>query len=357
LAGNLTHGADAGARRSGLRRRSALALGAAAWLAACEQRLMTPTRAPPLHIPRLADGFAALASRALPGAFALGVMCLDTTELWCSDRAMRSPLGAAVALPVAAAALAQVDAGALALNQPIGFDADELSPPPSVIDARWPAPADKYAASVALSGLIELALAGDNTAIDALMKTTDGPGGVEAFLEAKNLPGLRVDRYRREALSDLFGLPPFRPAWKDAAAFDAARAAVAPAERLAALRAYARDPRDSATVPGALGLLASLSDQELLTPASTARLLRWMTGAPAGGFRAGLPAGVKLAQVSALASGDGVTTAAAAELAIGTWPNGTRYALVGFLTLGTLGDDARRALFADAAALAARAIG
>ena len=50
-------------------------------------------------------------------------------------------------------------------------------------------------------------------------------------------------------------------------------------------------------------------------------------------------------------------TAATAELAIATFPGGRRYALAAFLAGSTTTEAARSALFADAARLAAAAIG
>jgi hypothetical protein len=61
--------------------------------------------------------------------------------------------------------------------------------------------------------------------------------------------------------------------------------------------------------------------------------------------------------VSGAAARDQGVAPASASLAIATWPDGSRYALACFLVLATADDAARHALFADAAALAAKAIG
>src|SRR5579859_5363965 len=84
-----------------------------------------------LDFERLARGFAPLAARAAPGIFNLGVMTFDTLAVWCAEQSRRFPMGALVRAPVAAAALAEVDAGRLRLNDMITIRAIDLSPPPS----------------------------------------------------------------------------------------------------------------------------------------------------------------------------------------------------------------------------------
>lgn len=341
-----------------LDRRRTLALGAAAALTGCAPRIIAPAHTRRLDVGLLAHDFPALEARARPGALAMGVMNLADTQAWYWDTGRAFPLTGAVAAPVVAAALAQQDAGQTLLGGRIVFDDLDLSPPPSVIDQRWPDPPDDHSASIKLSGLATLALQqGDNTAIDVLMKQVGGPGAVNAFLSAKGVTGMRVDRYVRQLYSDLFAMPTFRAAWKDPAAFDAAREQVAPAQRQAAMDAFVVDPRDAATVPAALGFLAMLANGSLLSQAASAQLIAWMEGDPAGGFRSGLPAKARLARIAGATPTDLGFTAASAELAIATYPNGAQYALAAFLVGSTATDADRAALFADAAHLAHRASG
>ncbi|MEJ0064476.1 MAG: serine hydrolase [Caulobacteraceae bacterium] len=125
----------------------------------------------------------------------------------------------------------------------------------------------------------------DGTAIDVLMKQVGGPGAVSAFLEQKGVTGLRVDRYAREIGVELLGMPSFRPDWKDPAAFSAARDQVTARERQSAMNQFILDPRDSSTVPAALGFLGLLAGGQLISPPSLARLLGWMQDAPARPLR------------------------------------------------------------------------
>jgi beta-lactamase class A len=341
-----------------LNRRRLLALGAAASLAACDDhKLIAPTKAKPIDVQRLAHAFPALAERAKPGIFSLGVMSLANTQTWYWDTERAFPLAGAVAAPIAVAALAQVDDGKLVLTNRVAFNDLDLSPPNSLIDQRFTDPPDGRSATILLSGLATLALRqGDNTAMDILMKQAGGPGAVAAFLEQKGVTGLRVDRYLRQIDADLLAMPTFRAAWKDPPAFEAAVEATPAAQRQAAMDAFIVDPRDTSTVPAALGFLALLADGELISPRSTAQLLTWMDGPP-GRFRPGFAADVRMAHAGGATPTDLGFTAATTELAIATYPNGLQYAVAAFLTGSTATDAARRGLFADAARLVAGAIG
>jgi len=339
-------------------RRGALALAASAALAACQPKLTTPAKAGPMDTRKLDAEFPALAQRARPGAFALGVMNLATTATWYWNTDRAFPLSTAVALPIATAALAQIDARKLALGQRIAFNALDLSPPPSLISRAWPSPPDQHAGSMPVQDLITLALReGDDTAIDVLMKQLGGPGAVSAFLEQKGVTGLRVDRYEREIGVEFLGMPSFRPEWKDQAVFLAARDQVTARERQSAMNRFILDPRDASTVPAALGFLGLLASGQLISPASLNLLLRWMQDAPPGRFAAGLPRNVAVARATGETTADLGYTAATAELAIATFPGGRRYALAGFLVGSTGTWKARNALFSDAAKLVAAAIG
>src|SRR5476649_25501 len=140
-----------------LSRRGALALSASAALAACRRKLSTTPKAGPMDTKRLDAAFPALAQRARPGAFALGVMNLATTATWYWNTDRAFPLAGAAALPIAVAAMAQVEAGKLALGEQVAFTGLDLSPPPSLIDRSWPTPPERHSASIPAQSLITLA--------------------------------------------------------------------------------------------------------------------------------------------------------------------------------------------------------
>ena len=339
-------------------RRQTIAIAASAALAACQRKLSTTAKAGPMDTKRLDAGFPALADRARPGAFAIGVMNLASTATWYWNTDRSFPLAGAAALPIAVAAMAQIDQHKLALNEQVAFTSADLSPPPSLIDRSWPAPPGGRAAHIPAQSLITLALReGDTTAMDVLTHRIGGPGAVSGFLDQKGVTGLRVDRYQREIGVEMFGMPTFRADWKDMPAFAAARDQVPAPARQSAMDQLILDPRDSSTVPAALGFLALLVSGQLVSPRSEALLLGWMQDAPPGRFAAGMPSGVHMARSMGETPADLGFTAATAELAIATFPDGRRYALAGFLAGSTTTEAARGALFADAARLVAAAIG
>ncbi|HUZ12930.1 MAG TPA: serine hydrolase [Caulobacteraceae bacterium] len=342
-------------------RRAALVTAGAAALAACSRpRPVAPTRSRGLDTRLLDSAFPALAQRAHPGLFSVGVTDLQSGVIWYWNTDRAFPLQNAFELPLAAAALAEADAGRLALSERLTFSAQDLSPPFSAINQKWPTPPDGYSASIPIFTLFTLAVRwGDNTAADLLMKRIGGPGMVTAWLQQWPIKDIRIDRYEREVLVDLAGLAPFRPAWKDRPAFVAAREAIAPARRQGAMYAYLADRRDTATLPAALALLAKLGAGQLLSAGSTAVLLAWMQSSFGGELRlkAGLPAQVRFAHKAGAAPTDLGFTPVENDLGIATWPDGRRFAIAAFL-VGSTGARAQRdALFSDAARLIARAVG
>jgi len=341
--------------------RRALAVSAGAALAACGRKpLIAGRRSPPLDVKRLNDGFPALVARARPGIFSAGVTNLETGQTWYWNMGRPFPLAGAAALPLAAAALAAIEARQLALSERVTFSAVDLSAPFSAINREWPTPPDGYSASIPVSTLLTLALIwSDNTAADVLAKRIGGPSAVNAFLDEKGATDVRIDRYAREVAVESAGMPTFRPAWKDEAAFVAARSAVPAHDRQTAMDAYVADPRDSATVAGALAMLAKLAAGELVSAASLPQLLRWMEAARGGERRlkAGLPAGARYAHKPAASMSDLGFTPVVADLGIATWPDGRQFALAAFLAGSTAAEPQRDSLFAEAARLIAAAVG
>jgi beta-lactamase class A len=199
----------------------------------------------------------------------------------------------------------------------------------------------------------------DNTAADVLMKRIGGPGAVTAWLTARKIPGVRVDRYERELPSDVYGMPSFRPAWREPAAFAAARDAVPPGARMAAMRRYMADPRDTATPRGMLEFLQRLDRQELLSPDSTRRLMALMgrTNRGAARIRAGLPHDAFLAHRPGTAGVDQGLSTAHNDVGIFTLADKRSYALAVFLSGSTLDEAGRDRVIAQVAAAAVRAVG
>ncbi len=333
------------------------ALGAG--LASCGRSSIAP-KPGTLDTGLLGREFPALAGRARPGDFNLGVLEARGEQLWCWNAEARMPMQSVFKAPLAAAALAEVDAGRLKLDERVAIGALDLSPPPSAINRAWPTPPEGHAMNLPAVDLIALAVQqSDNTAADAIMKRIGGPGAVTAWLRAKQIVDMRIDRYERELQQEVAGMDSFRPAWKGEAAWIAARDAVPAATREGAMNAYLADPRDTTTVPAALNFLYKLNLGELLSPASTRLLLRLMGATRTGIHRlaAGLPPGAILAHKTGSARTDLGFTPATNDIGLVTLKDGRRFAIAGFLAGSTATEAARDRLFADAARLAAKAIG
>ena len=329
---------------------------AATALAACGGKVnQHPAKRGLLDVQALNHGFPGLANRAAPGRLNLGVLSLAGDHVWESDSEGRYPLADLFMLPVAGAALGEVDAGRLKLGEPIAIRDVDLSPPPSLVGAAFQGPTTMPAVD-----LIALAIQhGDNTAADVIMSRIGGPGVVGAWLQSKDIVGMRVDRYAREAAADMVGLSSFRPAWRTQAAFDEARGLIAPAAREAAIQAFLRDPRDTTTIPAALSFLNRLSDGRLLSPASTRLLIGLMTrsAAPAYGLAGAVPDGASLARKTATTGADLGLTPATNEVGLVTMKDGKRLAIAVFLDGSTATAAERGQLIADAGRLVFRAYG
>ena len=326
--------------------RRALLIGTAALaVAGCtKSSTMTASRTPVMDLAALAKDVAAISGRAKPGVLGFGVMNLESGQMWTLNGERPFPMQSVFKAAVGAAVLAEVDAGRLALAESLSIGEKQLSPPHSPIANAWPG-----RTIYTLDELLVAAVSdSDNTAVDILMKRIGGPGAVTAWLQSRKVDEVRIDRYERELQPEALGLAPFRPAWKGAA-FDAALATVPPDRQRAATQAYLRDPRDTATPNGMLGFLGKLEAGELLSAASTRRLVTIMARSPRGPERlkAGFPKGATFAhKIGTGSSNQGLTTAYN-DVGILTLADHRSYAVVAFLTGSTAPQAARATLLAD----------
>jgi len=285
----------------------------------------------------------------------VGLSNLESGEAFLINGERHYPMAGVAGLPLAAALLSEVDAGRTLLDERLYLLEEQLSPQPSAIATAWP-DRREYTVRELLEALV---LHGDTTAQDVLMKRIGGPGAVSAWLTAKEVPEIRVDRYARELRSDANGMPSFRSAWRAEAAFVAARDAVPAIARLAALRAYMADPRDAATPRGMIELLQKLDRGALVSQASTRMLLALMGRGTlgAGRLKAGLPAGAFLADLSGGDAYDLNLNPAHNDVGVFTLADKRSYAAAVFLSGSTLNPPARDALIARVAGAMVHAVG
>lgn len=339
-----------------LPRRALLAAAPAAWLAACEPPMrMTASTTPPIDIDGLARAVTEIARDARPGVLGVGFANLESGQRYLFNGPRRFPMQSVFKLPLAAAVLAEVDAGRLRLDERIVLLEEHLSPGFSPIAAAWPSRRDYTVGELLEAAVVE----SDNTAADVLMKRIGGPGVVTAWLASHDLGEVRVDRYERELQPEAYGMPSFRPAWRDVSAWSAARAGVPPEDRLRAMRAYMADPRDTATPRGMLDLLQMLDREELLSPAFTQLLLEMMGRTKRGDdrIRAGLPKDAFLAHRPGTSGVDQRLSTAHNDVGIFNLADGRSYALAVFLSGSTLDAAGRDRVIARVTGAALRAAG
>lgn len=339
-----------------LSRRSVLAAAPAGLLGACEPKMpMTVSTTPKLDIEGLLRAVDGIAAAARPGELGVGLMNLESGQSFLTNPDRPFPMQSVFKLPLAAAALAEVDAGRLAMTERLTILGEQLSPQHSPIATAWPGRRDYTVQALLEAVLVD----SDNTAADVLMKQIGGPGVVTAWLDARRVPGVRVDRYERELQPEIYGMPPFRPAWRDPAAFAAAHAAVPPAARMAAMRRYMADPRDTATPRGMLEFLQRLDRGELLSPNSTRSLMALMSRTTRGNgrIRAGLPASAFLSHRPGTSGVDQGLSTAHNDVGIFTLADKRSYALAVFLSGATLDDTGRDRVIAQVTGAAVRAVG
>ena len=315
---------------------------------------MTTSRTPVLDVKRLNRDLRALAERARPGALGFGVMNLESGQMWTLNGERRFPMQSVFKAALGAAALAEVDGGRLALSEAIAIDANQLSPPYSPIAEAWPGRTSYTADELLVAAVID----SDNTAADVLMKRIGGPGAVTAWLQGRKVDEVRIDRYEREVQPEAHGMASFRPAWKGDA-FTAVRLSIAPERRREAMAAYLRDPRDTATPRGMLGFLAKLDAGELLSAASSRRLVAMMRQSPRGAERlkAGFPKGSSFAHKTGSSGTDLGLTLAYNDVGILTLADHRSYAVAAFLSGSSADETARNTLLADVGRAVAASIG
>ena len=315
-----------------------------------------PSRAdaPPARLDqdRLAARILHIAAAARPGVLGVGVQVLGTGERWFLEGDRPLPMQSVFKAPLAAAVLDAVDRGVLRLDSTIVLQAGDLSGQYSAVASAFPT-RTRWTIDELLKRAVE---SSDNTAADVLMRLIGGPRALTAWLRRRRIEGIEVDRYEREQQPQILGLGPFRPAWASQDSLDRAKRTVPEAVRRRAMESYLRGRQDTITPRGAIAFLAALSDGRLLSSASTARLLRWMTGATTGPRRlhAGLPGDAILAHKT----GTGPTilgvSTATNDIGIVTLAGGRRVAIAALLSAARANEAAReRTLAAVAHAVAA----
>jgi beta-lactamase class A len=194
----------------------------------------------------LEQRLAAMASEN-PGEYGIAALDLATGRSISFNGNEAFPMASTMKIAVAAAYLAEVDAGRRSLDDDIGGTS----------------------AGKLMDAMITRS---DNRATDLLLATLGGPGPVDRWLRAHGLEGIRIDRTIAQLLS---------------------------------ARRDLRDVRDSSTPTAMLGLLRLIASDDALTPQSRALLLDMMARCRTGSnrIRGILPPGARVENKTGTLSG------------------------------------------------------
>ena len=226
---------------------------------------------------------------------------------------------------VAIAALDAVDRGRIDLDAPVTLTRNDLTLFHQPIRAKIL----NGGHTTTVGNLMHEALTkSDNTANDKLMRSIGGPDAVRAMIAAKRLGAIRFYDGERSLQSKIAGLT-WTQSYSIGRAFYEARNALPMAVRRAAFNRYLEDPYDGASAQAIVDALARLKRGELLSPASTARLLRIMGNTRTGPNRlkGGLKAGWTLSHKTGTGQELGGTQAGYNDIGVLTAPDGRSYAV------------------------------
>ena len=293
---------------------------------------------------RAADGGTADLARTLrriaaraTGLAGITVLHVESGERVSVRGGERFPMASVYKLPIAIALLARVDDGTVELQLPVPVTLADLRPGYSPLAGEIAArhAAGRESSVLPLEELLARAVSGsDNTASDLVLRAAGGPSAVTARLLALGLTDVRVDRPESRLVLDYFGVTDAPPpaAWR-LADVERRLEAVLPARRRVAARRFLHDERDTATPDGMATLLARLQRGELLSPASTAALLRLTTATTTGPgrIRGLLPAGTPVAHKTGTTGTTIGRTAAVNDVGIVTLPDGTHLVIAAFV--------------------------
>jgi beta-lactamase class A len=168
----------------------------------------------------------------------------------------------------------------------------------------------------------------DNTANDKLMRSVGGASAVRDMIKAKHLGAIRFANGERALQSRIAGLT-WNPAFAIGNAFFVARDALPIRVRGAAFNRYVNDPSDGAAPNAIVKALARLKRGELLSAASTQRLLSIMSNTKTGPNRlkGGLAPGWTLNHKTGTGQVLGAEQAGYNDIGILTAPDGRSYAV------------------------------
>ncbi len=226
---------------------------------------------------------------------------------------------------VAIAAMDAVDRGKVQLNDRVTLGRSDLTLFHQPIRAKILGGGH----TTTLSALLQTAITdSDNTANDKLMRSIGGPETVRDMIDRKGLGDIRFYDGERALQSKVAGLI-WSQSFSVGDGFYKARSALPLSVRRASFERYIDDPYDGASPNAVARALARLKRGELLSPASTRRLLSIMSSTKTGKMRvrAGLVRGWTWAHKTGTGQNFQGRVGGINDIGILTAPDGTDYAM------------------------------
>ena len=226
---------------------------------------------------------------------------------------------------VAITAMDLVDQGSLDLSDRVTLGRDDLT----LFHQPLRAKILGGGATTSLGNLLFTAITdSDNTANDKLMRSIGGPAAVRAMVERKGLGSIRFYEGERALQSKIAGLI-WSQSYSIGDAFYKARGALPSSVRKSSFDRYIADPYDGAAPHSVALALARLKRGELLSPASSQRLLNIMASTKTGALRvrAALRPGWKWSHKTGTGQNFQGRVGGINDIGILTAPDGTAYTM------------------------------
>jgi beta-lactamase class A len=280
--------------------------------------------------PRIAPASLRERVTALGRAFngSAGISVVSLSDGWQADynATILFPQQSCSKLWVAITAMDAVDRGRISLNDKVTLGRDDLTLFHQPISAKI---LGNGGHTTTLGTLLFTAITeSDNTANDKLMRSIGGPQAVRDMISAKRLGSIRFYEGERALQSRIAGLI-WSQSYSIGDAFYKARGALPLAVRKASFERYIADPYDGAAPHSVALSLARLKRGELLSAASTQRLLATMGSTKTGGLRvrAALKPGWKWSHKTGTGQDFQGRVGGINDIGILTAPDGTNYAM------------------------------
>ena len=279
----------------------------------------------------------------------VGIAIKDVQTGWVAsyDGERLYPQQSVSKLCTAIAVLDRVDRGKMRLSDPVLVRREDMS----VFNQPIQAHLTDAGYSTTIGDLLVGAIAqSDNAADDILIRRVGGPRVVQQALASRGVKGIRCGPQEHLLESKVAGLE-WRPEYSFGQAFWDARDKVDPGVRAARLQAYLDDPDDGAAPVALVHMLARLKRGELLSAASTARLLDIMAATRTGPLRlpGGLGPGWTIAHKTGTGQDLGDLSTGNNDVGLLTGPDGRTYAAAVMIASTRQPVPERQRLMADTA--------